>query len=166
MAESFSVEAILSAVDRNFSGTFKNIASSASKAGDSFEKSTKPAGNFVSTVSKIAGAIGLTKVVGAIGAGVKSMAGETDASSKAWQTFESNMKFLGKTPAEISTIEKSLQSYAQKTIYSSSDMASAYAQFASVGVKGVGRLVKGMGGLAAATDDPKQAMKTLMEQGT
>ena len=166
MAESFSVEAILSAVDRNFSGTFKNIASSASKVGDSFEKSTKPAGNFVSTVSKIAGAIGLTKVVGAIGAGVKSMAGELDASSKAWQTFESNMKFLGKTPAEISTIEKSLQSYAQKTIYSSSDMASAYAQFASVGVKGVGRLVKGMGGLAAATDDPKQAMKTLMEQGT
>ncbi|MDY0838993.1 tape measure protein [Lacticaseibacillus paracasei] len=166
MADSFSVEAILSAVDRNFSGTFNNIASSASKVGDSFEKSTKPAGNFVSTVSKIAGAIGLTKVVGAIGAGVKSMAGELDASSKAWQTFESNMKFLGKTPAQISSIEKSLQSYAQETIYSSSDMASAYAQFASVGVKGVGNLVKGMGGLAAATDDPKQAMKTLMEQGT
>ena len=166
MADSFSVEAILSAVDRNFSGTFYNIASSASKVGDSFEKSTKPAGNFVSTVSKIAGAIGLTKVVGAIGDGVRSMVGELDESSKAWQTFESNMKFLGKTPAQISSIEKSLQSYAQETIYSSSDMASAYAQFASVGVKGVGRLVKGMGGLAAATDDPKQAMKTLMEQGT
>ena len=29
MADSFSVEAILSAVDRNFSGTFKNVASSA-----------------------------------------------------------------------------------------------------------------------------------------
>ena len=29
MADSFSVEAILSAVDRNFSGTFKNIANSA-----------------------------------------------------------------------------------------------------------------------------------------
>lgn len=166
MADSFSVEAILSAVDRNFSGTFNNIASSASKVGDSFEKSTKPAGNFVSTVSKIAGAIGLTKVVGAIGDGVRSMVGELDESSKAWQTFESNMKFLGKTPAQISSIEKSLQSYAQETIYSSSDMASAYAQFSSVGVKGVGRLVKGMGGLAAATDDPKQAMKTLMEQGT
>ncbi len=166
MADSFSVEAILSAVDRNFSGTFKNVASSASKIGDSFEKSTKPAGNFVSTVSKIAGAIGLVKVVGAIGDGVRSMVGELDESSKAWQTFESNMKFLGKTPAQISSIEKSLQSYAQETIYSSSDMASAYAQFASVGVKGVGRLVKGMGGLAAATDNPKQAMKTLMEQGT
>ncbi|WP_423493078.1 phage tail protein [Lacticaseibacillus paracasei] len=166
MADSFSVEAILSAVDRNFSGTFKNVASSASKIGDSFEKSTKPAGNFVSTVSKIAGAIGLVKVVGAIGNGVRSMVGELDESSKAWQTFEGNMKFLGKTPAQISSIEKSLQSYAQKTIYSSSDMASAYAQFSSVGVKGVGRLVKGMGGLAAATDNPKQAMKTLMEQGT
>lgn len=166
MADSFSVEAILSAVDRNFSGTFNSIANSASKVGSNFEKSTKPVGGFVSTVSKIAGAIGLTKVVGAIGDGVRSMVGELDESSKAWQTFESNMKFLGKTPAQISSIEKSLQSYAQKTIYSSSDMASAYAQFASVGVKGVGSLVKGMGGLAAATDDPKQAMKTLMEQGT
>ena len=166
MADSFSVEAILSAVDRNFSGTFKNIANSASKVGDNFGKSTKPVGGFVSTVGKIAGAIGLTKVVGAIGDGVRNMVGELDESSKAWQTFESNMKFLGKTPAQISSIEKSLQSYAQKTIYSSSDMASAYAQFASVGVKGVGRLVKGMGGLAAATDNPKQAMKTLMEQGT
>ena len=105
-------------------------------------------------------------MVGAIGDGVRNMVGELDESSKAWQTFESNMKFLGKTPAQISSIEKSLQSYAQETIYSSSDMASAYAQFASVGVKGVGRLVKGMGGLAAATDNPKQAMKTLMEQGT
>lgn len=166
MADSFSVEGILSAVDRNFSGTFNNIASSASKIGDSFQNSTKPVGDFVSTVSKIAGAIGLTKVVGAIGDGVRNMVGELDESSKAWQTFESNMTFLGKTPAQISSIEKSLQSYAQETIYSSSDMASAYAQFASVGVKGVDRLVKGMGGLAAATDDPKQAMKTLMEQGT
>lgn len=102
----------------------------------------------------------------AIGNSISGMYTQLNESSKAWQTFESNMKFLGKTPAQISSIEKSLQSYAQKTIYSSSDMASAYAQFASVGVKGVGNLVKGMGGLAAATDDPKQAMKTLMEQGT
>ena len=116
MADSFSVEAILSAVDRNFSGTFKNIANSASKVGDNFGKSTKPVGGFVSTVGKIAGAIGLTKVVGAIGDGVRDMAGELDESSKAWQTFESNMKFLGKTPTQISSIEKSLQAYAQETI--------------------------------------------------
>ncbi|MFT8412290.1 MAG: tape measure protein [Schleiferilactobacillus perolens] len=166
MAQSYSVEAILSAVDRNFSGTFKSIANSASKVGDGFDKANKPAAGFVATVGKIASGIGVTKLIGAVGSGLQSMRGELDDSSKAWQTFEGNMKFLDKTPAQISSIEKSLQSYAQETIYSSSDMASAYAQFASVGVKGVGSLVKGMGGLAAATDDPKQAMKTLMEQGT
>ena len=64
MAESFSVEAILSAVDRNFSGTFKNIANSASKVGDSFGKSTKPVGGFVSTVGKLPELLDLLKWLG------------------------------------------------------------------------------------------------------
>lgn len=100
----------------------------------------------------------------AIGNGIRGMYTELNESSAAWQTFEGNMKFLGKTPGQIKTVEKSLQKYAQQTVYSASDMASSYSQFAAVGVKGVDGLVKGMGGLAAATDNPQQAMKTLMQQ--
>lgn len=163
----------------NVVATFTANISGYTKAMKDMQDSTGRANSGIkSTLSSSGGGIlklgalfGVAAKVGssamsAIGNGIRGMYTELNESSKAWQTFESNMKFLGKTPAQISSIEKSLQSYAQKTIYSSSDMASAYAQFASVGVKGVGNLVKGMGGLAAATDDPKQAMKTLMEQGT
>lgn len=163
----------------NVVATFTANISGYTKAMKDMQDSTGRANSGIkSTLSSSGGGIlklgalfGMAAKVGssamsAIGNGIRGMYTELNESSKAWQTFESNMKFLGKTPAQISSIEKSLQSYAQKTIYSSSDMASAYAQFASVGVKGVGNLVKGMGGLAAATDNPKQAMKTLMDQGT
>lgn len=121
------------------------------------------------SILKLGALFGVAAKVGsaamsAIGNGIRGMYTELNESSAAWQTFEGNMKFLGKTPGQIKAVEKSLQKYAQQTVYSASDMASAYSQFAAVGVKGVGNLVKGMGGLAAATDNPQQAMKTLMQQ--
>ncbi|MHA6403261.1 tape measure protein, partial [Escherichia coli] len=55
---------------------------------------------------------------------------------------------------------------AQQTIYGASDMASTYSQLAAVGTKNVDQLVRGFGGLAAASSNPQQAMKTLSEQAT
>lgn len=45
-------------------------------------------------------------------------------------------------------------------------MASTYAQLSAVGIKSTNKLVKGFGGLAAAAENPKQAMKTLSQQAT
>ena len=98
--------------------------------------------------------------------GVRSFIGELNESTVAWSTFEGNMKQMGKSPAEINAAKKSLQKFAQDTIYSSSDMASTYSQLAAVGTKNTTQLVKGFGGLAAAATDPKQAMKTLSQQAT
>ncbi|UQS85873.1 tape measure protein (plasmid) [Apilactobacillus apisilvae] len=67
---------------------------------------------------------------------------------------------------QINSVRSQLTQFAQDSIYNSSDMASAYSQFAAVGTKDSLKLVKGFGGLAAASQDPKQAMKTLSEQGT
>lgn len=97
--------------------------------------------------------------------GVTGLISEMNENNKAWQTFEGNMKILGKSQSQINAAQKSMSDYAKKTIYSASDMGSAYAQFAAVGVKGTGSLVKGLGGLAASAQNPKQAMKSLMEQG-
>ena len=107
---------------------------------------------------------GITKGIGMIGSGISSMISELNASSTAWQTFNGNMKMIGRSPQQIAAVRGSLQKFAQQTIYSSSDMASAYAQFAAVGTKNSLGLVKGLGGLAAAADNPTQAMKTLMQQ--
>lgn len=98
--------------------------------------------------------------------GVRDFVGELNESTIAWSTFEGNMRQIGKSPAQINAAKSSLQKFAQDTIYSSSDMASTYSQLAAVGTKNTTQLVKGFGGLAAAANDPKQAMKTLSEQAT
>ncbi len=101
---------------------------------------------------------------------VKNMASEVvgslDETSTAWNTFEGNMRFLGQSNKQIANTESQLQNYAAKTIYSASDMASTYAQMKAVGVKNTTALVKGFGGLAAAADNPAQAMKSLSQQAT
>lgn len=96
--------------------------------------------------------------------GITGIVGELESSIAVWSTFEQNMAGLGKSKGQIKGIEKELQSFAQKTIYSSADMASTYSQLAAVGVKGTTQLVKGMAGLAASATDPQQAMKTLSQQ--
>ncbi|MCM6782841.1 tape measure protein, partial [Weissella paramesenteroides] len=106
------------------------------------------------------------KGVTALTGGFESIISDLDESSKAWQTFEGNMHEFGKSDKEIRNVKKELQDFAQQSIYSASDMASTYAQLAAVGTKNTTELVKGFGGLAAASEDPQQAMKTLSQQAT
>lgn len=123
----------------------------------------------VSLRQMIAGsAIGgvISSAIGVAGRGMRSFVSELNESTIAWSTFEGNMRQIGKSPAQINAAKNSLQKFAQDTIYSSADMASTYSQLAAVGTKNTTQLVKGFGGLAAAANDPKQAMKTLSEQAT
>lgn len=154
MAESFSVKAILSAKDSGFSSTLKNAANTISSID---KKISGLAFGFLTG----AGQAAFNKLTGA----ASSLVGEINSSNKAWKTFEGNMTILGKSEKEISSVKGTLQEYAQTTIYSSSDMASSYAQLAAVGIKSADKLVTGFGGLAGAAEDPAQAMKTLSQQG-
>lgn len=121
-------------------------------------------------VMDMAKSIGLVKVASSAFSFVTSGIGEVvkglNESSATWKTFEGNMKGFGKSSAEIAKVKKELQSYAQATIYSASDMASTYAQLSAVGTKNTTQLVEGFGGLAAAAEDPQQAMKSLSQQAT
>lgn len=159
MAKSFSVQAILSAKDSGFTSTLKKCSS----ALDHID-------------SKISGfSFGLLTGAGqaafnALANGASNLVGEINDSSAAWKTFSSNMKIIHgdtkKTEKMIGDVKGELQDFAQKTVYSSSDMASTYAQLAAVGTKNTAKLVKGFGGLAAAAENPQQAMKTLSQQAT
>lgn len=154
MAESYSVKAILSAADRGFSSTINKAISTTEtlasriKSGFSFGVLTGMG----------------QQAFSALTSGASDLVGEINNSNKAWKTFEGNMKILGKSEKEIDSVKGALQQYAQESIYSSSDMASTYAQLASVGVKSADKLVTGFGGLAAAAENPAQAMKTLSQQ--
>ena len=155
MAESYSVKARLSAVDSGFSSTLK----SAVGAVDSFK-------------SKLSGiGFGMLSGVGqqlfsSITSGIGDLVSEIDSSNASWKTFESNLSMLEWDSGSIDSAKKSLQEFAQQTVYSSSDMATTFAQLAAVGVDDTANLVQAFGGLAAAAENPQQAMKTLSQQAT
>ena len=97
---------------------------------------------------------------------ITGLIGDLNEASASWQTFDANMKNLNMPDKQIAATRKELQEYAQQTIYSASDMATTYSQLAAVGTKSTDTLVKGFGGLAAASADPAQAMKSLSQQAT
>jgi tape measure domain-containing protein len=151
----YSVKAILSAVDKNFTSTFAKADRSVVGLQSRLSR------GFGFGLFAGAGQAAFNKVTSAIG----GMKNELIESSRAWQNFEANMRMNGHTRKEIAETRKDLQRYAEQTIYSSSDMASTFAQFDAVGVKSSKDLVKAFGGLAAASENPRQAMKTLSVQG-
>ena len=155
MADSYSVKAKLSAVDSGFSSTLKNAMGLADSFGSKL-------GGFKFGVFSGMG----QKALSLVTSGVSGLIGEIDSSNAAWKTFAGNMEMLGKSGKEITGVKKELQAFAEQSVYSSSDMANTYAQLAAVGTKNTTQLVKGFGGLAAAAENPQQAMKTLSQQAT
>jgi hypothetical protein len=156
MSESYSVKAVLSATDNGFSSTLRNAMGVA----DSFGNKIKSGFNFGILTGMGQAAFGVIKN------GISGMIGEISSSNAAWKTFNGNMSILGKSASEIRGAKKELQAFAESTVYSSSDMAQTFAQLEAVGTKNTTKLVKGFGGLAAAAENPQQAMKTLSQQAT
>lgn len=154
--ESYKVNVTLSANDKNLSKTLSSVT----KQSDSFLSKLKNSAVFGAFAS--VGASAMHTVTSAISGTIS----ELSASNVAWKTFEGNMQMLGQSSSEINKTKKALQQYATQTIYSASDMSQTYSQFAAVGTKNCLQLVKGFGGLASAAENPKQAMKTLSQQGT
>ena len=156
MAETFSVKAILSAADKGFTSTMK----SASNYVDHMKSTLSSGIGF--GVMMAAGQTAFNALVN----GASGLVGGMNDASAAWKTFQGNMEMNGKSASEIKDIKDELQAFAEATIYSSSDMASTFAQLEAVGTKNTTKLVKGFGGLAAAAENPTQAMKTLSQQAT
>ena len=154
--ENYKVNVTLSANDKNLSKTLSSVT----KQSDSFLSKLKNSAVFGAFAS--VGASAMHTVTSAISGTIS----ELSASNVAWKTFEGNMQMLGQSSGEINKTKKALQQYATQTIYSASDMSQTYSQLAAVGTKNCLQLVKGFGGLASAAENPKQAMKTLSQQGT
>lgn len=156
MAESYSVEAILSARDAGFTAGMKAAQKSTESLGSILKKGIG--------FGAFAAAGG--KAVSVVTSNLSGLVVGMNESSATWKTFTGNMTIAGKSTKQITKVRKNLQKFAEQTIYSSSDMASTYAQLAAVGTKNTTKLVKGFGGLASAAEDPQQAMKTLSQQAT
>ena len=164
MAESMSVEAILSAVDENFTKTMESAVDSLSKVVQANQQAS--GGMVKSGIAMGASAATIAFALGTIKNSIGEVIAGLNESSATWKTFEGNMAYIGKSSTQIGKVRSELTKYAQQTIYSASDMATTYSQLAAVGIKNTTKLVKGFGGLASAAEDPKQAMKTLSQQAT
>lgn len=136
-------------------------------SGDVFQGASKSSNSmFKSMTGGVVVGNLISKGMGLARSGISSMLGELNEASTSWPTFEGNMHQIGASNTQIARAKSDMQKFAQQTIYSASDMSSTYAQLAAVGTKNTAKLVKGFGGLAAASDNPQQAMKTLSEQAT
>lgn len=155
-AETYSVKAVLSAADRGFTSAIKGAGSAVDALG-----------------SKLKSGLGFGILTGigqkafdSISSGIGGLISDMNEASAAWKTFQGNMSMNGHSAKEIKKTKSVLQDYATKTIYSASDMATTFAQLDAVGIKSAQDLVTGFGGLAAAAENPQQAMKTLSQQAT
>lgn len=172
MASNYTLSVKIEGDESDFNDAMKRVQEALGKTDDSLKEGSNNAGIFGGVLkanlvsSAITGGLkllksGIQNVVSAIG----SLSGDLSESSKAWQTFETNAS-TKHSQSEIQAVKKELQDFATATIYSSSDMASTYSQLDAVGVASAQNLVKAFGGLAAASADPAQAMKTLSQQAT
>lgn len=172
MASNYTLSVKIEGDESDFNDAMKRVQDALGKTDDSLKEGSNNAGIFGGVLkanlvsSAITGGLnilksGIQNVVSAIG----SLSGDLSESSKAWQTFETNAS-TKHSQSEIQAVKKELQDFATATIYSSSDMASTYSQLDAVGVASAQNLVKAFGGLAAASADPAQAMKTLSQQAT
>lgn len=168
MAETYSVEAVLTAVDKGMSSTLNGLQKAINglqKTSSAFDTiSNKSSSMFKSMLGAnlVSSAIG--SAVGSIKGSLGEMVGELNSSKKAWDTFDGNLSKLGWGKDQINEAKEAMQDYATKTIYSASDMASTFSQMAAIGRQDSGELVKAMGGLAASAENPQQAMKSLSQQ--
>ena len=97
--ESFSVKAVLSALDKGFTSTIKSSVSSLNGIKNAASSAT-------SSIMKIASGIGVFKAVSAIGNGITGLIGDMGEASAAWKTFEGNMTMNGTAASEIQDIKR------------------------------------------------------------
>ena len=168
MAETYSVEAVLTAVDKGMSSTLNGLQKAINglqKTSSAFDTiSNKSSSMFKSMLGANLVSSAVTSAFGGIKSSLGEMVGELNSSKKAWDTFDGNLSKLGWGKDQINQAKEAMQDYATKTIYSASDMASTFSQMAAIGREDSGQLVEAMGGLAASAENPKQAMKSLSQQ--
>lgn len=161
MAEQYSVEAILSAVDKGFSHTLDTINEKLdkfdAKASKSEQSGQKIGGTFKAMALANLAAGVITKVTGDIG----SLISESFKASDAMDKFKSTMQFAG---LDNSTIEKSAQSvkkYADDTVYDLNTIANTTAQLAANGIKDYDALTQAAGNLNAVAGGNADTFKSV-----
>lgn len=161
MAEQYSVEAIVSAVDRGFSHTLDAINQKLdafdAKASKSEQSGQKIGGTFKAMALANLAAGAITKVTGDIG----SLISESFKASDAMDKFRSTMQFAGLDNSAIEKSAASVRKYADDTVYDLDTIANTTAQLAANGIKDYDGLTQAAGNLNAVAGGNADTFKSV-----
>lgn len=161
MAEQYSVEAILSAVDKGFSHTLDAINEKLdkfdAKASKSEQSGQKIGGTFKAMALANLAAGAITKVTGDIG----SLISESFKASDAMDKFRSTMQFAGLDNSAIEKSAASVRKYADDTVYDLDTIANTTAQLAANGIKDYDGLTQAAGNLNAVAGGNADTFKSV-----
>ena len=142
MAESYSVKAILSAQDKNFSSIMKSCQGYANNL-----KTTLTGGLGVGAMAAIGG-----KAMSLVTNSVSDLSKETIETSDSMYKLQAAMRFSGYSEAEIQRIAGAtgtLKTYADKTVFSLQDVMSTFGSLSANGIKDADKLTEAVGNAVA-----------------
>jgi tape measure domain-containing protein len=142
MAESYSVKAILSAQDKNFSSIMKSCQGYANNL-----KTTLTGGLGFGAMAAIGG-----KAMSLVTNSVSDLSKETIETSDSMYKLQAAMRFSGYSEAEIQRIAGAtgtLKTYADKTVFSLQDVMSTFGSLLANGIKDADKLTEAVGNAVA-----------------
>ena len=142
MAESYSVKAILSAVDRGFSSTIKGALTSTKSLASEIKN------GFTFGLLTGAGQQAFSAITGS----VKRLASEAIGTSDSMQKLQQAMRFSGSSESEIQRIAGAtgtLKTYADKTVFSLEDVMSTFGALSANGIKDADKMTEAVGNAVA-----------------
>lgn len=98
-------------------------------------------------------------LVNKIGGQISDAFSEAITQSDATDKFKQTLQFAGQSQKQIADLTKSAQDYADKTVYSLSDIQNATAQLTANGIKNSDGLVKALGNLNAVAGGNSETFK-------
>ena len=142
MAESYSVKAILSAQDKNFSSIMRSCQGYANNL-----KTTLTGGLGFGAMAAIGG-----KAMSLVTNSVTDLSKETIETSDSMYKLQAAMRFSGYSEAEIQRIAGAtgtLKTYADKTVFSLKDVMSTFGSLSANGIKDADKLTEAVGNAVA-----------------
>lgn len=142
MAESYSVKAVLSAQDKNFSSIMKSCQGYANNL-----KTTLTGGLGFGAMAAIGG-----KAMSLVTNSVSDLSKETIETSDSMYKLQAAMRFSGYSEAEIQRIAGAtgtLKTYADKTVFSLQDVMSTFGSLSANGIKDADKLTEAVGNAVA-----------------
>ena len=142
MAESYSVKAILSAQDKNFSSVMKSCQGYANNL-----KTTLTGGLGFGAMAAIGG-----KAMSLVTNSVSDLSKEMIETSDSMYKLQAAMRFSGYSEAEIQRIAGAtgtLKTYADKTVFSLQDVMSTFGSLSANGIKDADKLTEAVGNAVA-----------------